>query len=48
MKNLKPLKHSEEYKKNAKAFFSGLYDREFKEEDLPIELQTSKKEDTNC
>lgn len=48
VKDLKPLKHSEEYKKNAKAFFSGLYDREFKEEDLPIELQTSKKEDTNC
>lgn len=48
VKDLKPLKHSEEYKKNAKAFFSGLYDREFKEEDLLIELQTSKKEDTNC
>ena len=28
--NLKPLKHSEEYKKNAKEFFSGLFGREFK------------------
>ena len=45
--NLKPLKHSEEYKKNAKEFFSGLFGREFKEEDLPVELQTSEKEDTN-
>lgn len=44
--NLKPLKHSEEYKKNAKEFFSGLFGREFKE-DLPVELQTSEKEDTN-
>lgn len=44
--NLKPLKHSEEYKKNAKEFFSGLFAREFKE-DLPVELQTSEKEDTN-
>lgn len=44
--NLKPLKHSEEYKKNAKEFFSGLFVREFKE-DLPVELQTSEKEDTN-
>lgn len=33
--NLKPLKHSEEYKKNAKEFFSGLFVREFKE-DLPV------------
>ena len=45
--NLKPLKHSEEYKKNAKEFFSGLFGRESKEEDLPVELQTSEKEDTN-
>lgn len=45
--NLKPLKHSEEYKKNAKEFFSGLFGREFKEEDLLVELQTSEKEDTN-
>ena len=44
--NLKPLKHSEEYKKNAKEFFGGLFVREFKE-DLPVELQTSEKEDTN-
>lgn len=44
--NLKPLKHSEEYKKNAKEFFSGLFGREFKE-DLPVELQTSEKEDIN-
>ncbi|KLA48710.1 hypothetical protein [Ligilactobacillus ruminis] len=29
--NLKPLKHSEEYKKNAKEFFSGLFGREFAE-----------------
>ena len=33
--NLKPLKHSGEYKKNAKEFFSGLFGREFKDEDLP-------------
>nr|DAH80514.1 MAG TPA: hypothetical protein [Caudoviricetes sp.] len=44
--NLKPLKHSEEYKKNAKEIFSGLFGREFKE-DLPVELQTFEKEDTN-
>ena len=35
-----------EDKKNAKEFFSGLFVREFKE-DLPVELQTSEKEDTN-
>ena len=28
--NLKPLKHSEEYKKNAKEFFSGLFGRDSK------------------
>lgn len=28
-------------------FFSGLYGKEFKEEDLPVELQTFEKKDTN-
>lgn len=45
VKRLKPLKHSEEYKKMAKKFLSELYGRELKDEDLPEELRPAKAND---
>lgn len=45
VRNLKPLERSEEYKKNAKEFFSGLFGREFKDEDLPEGLRPAKTND---
>ena len=45
VKSLKPLKHSEEYKRMMKKFLSELYGKELKDEDLPEELRPAKTND---
>ena len=45
VKSLKPLKHSEEYKRMMKKFLSELYGKELKDEDLPEELRPAKVND---